>query len=57
MRASDLHTAGRLVADGTVSLDGLVTHVTDLVEAPAAFAVQAARSGLKVIVRPQHAIV
>ena len=57
MRAADLHAAARLVADGTVSLDGLVTHVGDLADAAEAFAVQAARTGLKVVVRPQHAIV
>ena len=57
MRASDLRAAATLVADGTISLDGLVTHVSDLADAPGAFAVQAAREGLKVVVRPQHAIV
>ncbi len=57
MRASDLVDAVALVTDGRISLDGLVTHQFDLAAAPAAFAAQAARDGLKVVVRPQHAIV
>ena len=52
MRAADLRTAIELVRDGRVSLDGLVTHVRRLADASDAFAVQAAREGLKVVVRP-----
>ena len=55
MRAHDLVDAVALVADGRISLDGLVTHRFDLAEAGAAFAAQAAREGLKVVIRPQHA--
>jgi len=57
MRATDLVDAVAQVADGRISLDGLVSHRFDLADAPAAFAAQASRDGLKVVVRPQHAIV
>jgi L-iditol 2-dehydrogenase len=52
MVAADLDRAIELVASGSVSLDGLVTDRFPLAEAPAAFAVLEARSGLKVIVEP-----
>ena len=53
MRAADLHDAAALVGDGRVSLDGLVTLEADLADAADAFEVQAARTGVKVVVRTQ----
>jgi L-iditol 2-dehydrogenase len=55
MRASDLVLAAEMVAAGRLSLDGLATHVVGLPDVAEAFAIQAARDGLKVVVRPQHA--
>jgi L-iditol 2-dehydrogenase len=52
MRSSDLDRAIALVADGRVELGGLITHRYPLGEAPAAFATLAARTGIKVAVRP-----
>lgn len=52
MRGSDLDRAIALVADGQVELGSLISHRFPLGEAPAAFATLAARSGLKVVVRP-----
>ena len=57
MRATDLVDAADLVASGGLRLDGLATHVFDLADVDRAFATQAAREGLKVVIRPQHAIV
>ena len=52
MRSEDLDRAVALVTDGQIDLDGLITHRFPLDEAPAAFAMLAARSGIKVLVRP-----
>jgi L-iditol 2-dehydrogenase len=52
MRSSDLDRAISLAADGRVDLEGLITDRYPLAEAPAAFATLAARTGIKVIVRP-----
>jgi threonine dehydrogenase-like Zn-dependent dehydrogenase len=52
MRSEDLDRAVALVTDGQIDLDGLITHRFPLDEAPAAFATLAARSGIKVLVRP-----
>ncbi len=51
MRAEDLRAAVDFVRSGRLSLAGLVTHVADLTDAPQAFAVHAAREGLKVVIR------
>jgi L-iditol 2-dehydrogenase len=53
MEAPDLARAIALVADGRVSLAGLVSHRFALEEAPAAFEVLAERAGLKVVVEPR----
>jgi L-iditol 2-dehydrogenase len=52
MQGSDLDRAIALAADGRVDLASLITHRYRLDEAPAAFAALAARTGIKVIVRP-----
>ena len=57
MRPSDLPAAVTLVGMGTVSLGGLVTHVDDLVDAPRGVRRPGPPPRLKVVVRPQHAIV
>ena len=50
MRPTDLAEAIRLVADGSISLTGLVTDRLRLADAPAAFAALASRQGMKVCV-------
>ena len=52
MRADDLGRAVDLVAQGRVSLDGLVTETFMLADGAAAFEALAQRRGLKVVVRP-----
>ena len=52
MTPTDLTRAVGLVNSNHVSLDGLVTDVFELRDAPAAFAALARRRGLKVVVRP-----
>jgi L-iditol 2-dehydrogenase len=52
MRSSDLDRAITLAAEDRVDLAGLITDRYPLGEASAAFATLAARSGIKVIVRP-----
>jgi L-iditol 2-dehydrogenase len=52
MQSSDLDRAISLAADGRVDLDGLITDRYPLGQAPAAFDTLAARTGIKVVVRP-----
>lgn len=52
MRPRDLAEAVALVEAGTISLDGLVSHVLPLAEVAAAFDHLARRDGYKVVVRP-----
>ena len=52
MRAADLDRAIELAADGRIDLAGLITHRYPLEDVGTAFATLAARTGIKVIVRP-----
>ncbi len=54
MEAGDLARAVGLVANGQVSLEGLVTHRFALRDAPTAFAALARRDGLKIVVEPDE---
>lgn len=52
MRPTDLARATDLVADGSIQLDGLVSHVVTLADVVAGFGTLIRREGHKVVVRP-----
>ena len=52
MRPADLERATELVSDGTIDLQGLVSHVVSLDDVASAFGLLMRRDGHKIVVRP-----